>query len=304
MLENISRRVATGRLAYWYEKLKKLAGQDLQSILIIFAADNGISVEYCSTYKPMQSALIVQEHLHGQSPTSKLLKAMEIREIIVDVGLATPVNDVRILNRNVCRGSRNFLQEDALKKEEVTGAIQTGAKLWDEISCSDFDIIAIGEIGISNTLCAAAIASAVSGLHPDLLTGKGSGDSKVIAEKVDIICKGLDLRRPDATNIVDILTRFGGLEIAALTGFISQARKKKTLLMLDGYVTSVAALLASITEPEVVEYLLAPSLSVETGHQFILDKLGLDFLFNMDINYGEGLAAVLGLYLARLITKL
>ena len=302
MFVDMPRRAAMGRLTHWQEKLKKKCCKGQHNILIIFAADNGISVEHCSMYKPMQSALIVQEHLNLQSPTSRLLKAMQTREIIVDVGMATPLNDSRIWNRNICRGSRNFLQEDALEQGEVVRAIEIGAQIWDEISCADFDIIAVGEIGISNTLCAAAIASALCGLHPHDLTGKGSGDSKEIAKKVDIICRAMVLRRPDATSIIDILMRFGGLEIAALTGFISRAKEKNALLMLDGYVTAVAALLSSINEPGVVEYLLAPSLSDETGHQFILDKLSLDFLFDMDINYGEGLAAVLGLYLARLIT--
>jgi nicotinate-nucleotide--dimethylbenzimidazole phosphoribosyltransferase len=297
------RSAAMGRLVHWQEKLNQLDCKS-QGILIIFAADNGISVEHCSMYKPMQSALIVQEHLNGYSPTSRLTKAMQIREIIIDVGLATPLHDTYVWNRNICRGSRNFLQEDALKEEEVIRAIQIGAQIWDEISCPNFDIIAVGEIGISNTICAAAIASALCGLHPKHLTGKGSGDSKVIAKKVDIICRAMALRRPDVANVIDILMRFGGLEIAALTGFISQAKVKNTLVMLDGYVVSVAALLASINDPGVVEYLLAPSLSDENGHQFILNKLGLDFLFDMDINYGEGLAAVLGLYLARAIIML
>ncbi len=304
MFADMPRGAAMGRLVQWQEKLGQRGGKSRQNVLIIFAADNGISVEYYSFYKPMQSALIVQEHLNGQSPTSRLLKAMQTREIIVDAGLATPVNDTRILNRNIRRGSRNFLQEDALEEKEVVRAIEAGAGLWDEISGSDFDIIAVGEIGISNTLCAAAIASALSGMHPGALTGKGAGDSKVIAKKVDIICKAMVLRKPDAGSIIDILMRFGGLEIAALTGFISQAKEKNTLLMLDGYVTTVAALLASIIEPGVIEYLLAPSLSDETGHRFILGRMGLDYLFDMDINYGEGLAAVLGLYLARLITLL
>ena len=300
---DMPRSAAMGRLVHWQEKLNQLDCKS-QGILIIFAADNGISVEHCSMYKPMQSALIVQEHLNGHSPTSRLTKAMQISEIIVDVGLAAPLNDSRIWNRNICRGSRNFLQEDALEEGDVVRAIQIGAQIWDEISCSNFDIIAVGEIGISNTISTAAIASVLCGLHPNDLTGKGSGDSKVIAKKVDIICRAMALRRPDAANIIDILMRFGGLEIAALAGFISQAKIKNTLVMLDGYVTAVAALLASISKPGVVEYLLAPSLSEETGHQLILDKLGLDFLFDMDINYGEGLAAVLGLHLARLITLL
>jgi nicotinate-nucleotide--dimethylbenzimidazole phosphoribosyltransferase len=304
MIMDIPRQDAMGRLANWQKRLASLVVDKYdRDILLVFAGDNGISLEHSSIYQPMQSSLIVQEHLQGRSPVNMLLKQLDSKEIIIDMGLESPVQDLRIVNHNIRPGSRNFLQEDALTEGEVMTALITGARLWEEISCHDFDIIAVGEIGISNTLCAAAIASTVTGLNPACLTGKGSGDSKLIAKKVDIILRAMAIRKPDSHSVVDLLMRFGGLEIAALTGFISRAKEKKTPLMLDGYVTTVAALLASIIDSGVVPYLLVPSLADQTGHRLILKRLGLDFLFDMDINYGEGLAAVLGLYMARLITN-
>ena len=294
---------AMGRLAKWRKKLAILGNNYNRDSLLIFAGDNGISLEHSSIFQPMQSAMIVREHLEGRSPVSMLLKQMGSEEIIIDVGLESPLDDLRIVNHNIRSGSRNFLQEDALKEGEVIRALTAGIRIWNEISCHDFDIIAVGEIGISNTLCAAAIASAITGLNPACLTGKGSGDSKVIDKKVDIISRAMAVRRPESHSVVDLLMRFGGLEIAALTGFISRAKEKKTPIMLDGYVTTVAALLASIIDSGVVPYLIVPSLADQTGHQLLLDRMGLDFLFDMDINYGEGLAAVLGLYMARLITN-
>lgn len=299
----IPRWAAMGRMACWHKKLNLMGCNCNDSILLIFAGDNGISCEHTGSYRPMQSALIVKEHLEGRSPTTMLLKQMGSSELIIDVGLATPVDDIRVIDYNIRRGSRNFLYEDALEEAEVLSALQAGAKLWDEIQCTNFDIILVGEIGISDTLCAAAIASSLTGINPMNLTGKGSGDSKVIDKKVDIISRAIALRKPEPDSVTDILVRFGGLEIAALTGFLTRAREKKTPVILDGYVTSVAALLASCIDSSLGEYLLAPSLSDQTGHRLIMERLGLDFLFDMNINYGEGLAAALGLHLARLINN-
>ncbi len=300
MMDNI-RWAAMGRIAGWHKKLEALECSCNNAVLLIFTGDNGISHEHTGSYPPMQSALIVKEHLEGRSPTARLLKQMGSSEIIIDVGLANPVDDACIIDYNIRRGSRNFLYEDALQEAEVLRALQAGARLWDEMVVSNFDIILIGEIGISDTLCAAAIASSVTGINPIHLTGKGSGDSKVIEKKVDIISRAMALRKPQPDSVTDILMRFGGLEIAALTGFITRVREKRIPIILDGYVTAVAALLASCFDSSLGEYLLVPSLSNQTGHGLIIERLGLEFLFDMDIDYGEGLAAVLGLHLARLI---
>ena len=290
-----------GRIAGWHKKLESLGCSCNNGILILFAGDNGISHEHTGSYQPLQSALIVKEHLEGRSPATRLLKQAGSSEIIIDVGLASPVADGRVIDYNIRRGSRNFLYEDALQEAEVLSALEAGAQLWDEIAGTNFDIILVGEIGVSDTLCAAAVASSVTGINPVHLTGKGSGDSKVIEKKVDIISRAMALRRPQPDSVADILMRFGGLEIAALTGFITRVREKRIPIILDGYVTAVAALLASCIDSSLGEYLLAPSLSDQTGHRLIIERLGLEFLFDMDINYGEGLAAVLGLHLARLI---
>lgn len=301
MDKSISRCSATGRIFAWNKKLELLDCRCDNSVLLIFAGDNGVSCEHIGSCQPMESVSIVRDHLEGRAATTRLLKQLGLSELIIDVGLARPIDDTRIVDYNVCRGSKNFLYEDALQELEVLSALQAGARLWDEISGTNFDIILVGEIGISDTLCAAAVASAVTGLPPVQLTGKGSANSKVIEKKVDIISRAMMLRRPEPGNVTDILMRFGGLEIAALTGFLLRIREHRVPVMLDGYVTAVAALLAGYIDPSIKEYLLAPSLSGQTGHGLILERLGLDFLFDMDINYGEGLAAVLGLYLVRLL---
>jgi len=108
---------------------------------------------------------------------------------------------------------------------------------------------------------------------------------------------------PDPNSVTDILARFGGLEIAALAGFMIEACRDGRLVMLDGYVTAVAALLANLVNDKVSSYLIAPSLSDQRGHQLILDRIGLEAVFDLGINYGEGLAAALGMFFGEIMTK-
>ncbi|MDD3268118.1 MAG: nicotinate-nucleotide--dimethylbenzimidazole phosphoribosyltransferase [Syntrophomonadaceae bacterium] len=292
-----------GKLEILYEKLNKIHTEAENYGLLIFAADNGISHENCSIYPAMSSAEIVYSHLEGKSPTVKLLQRLNKNELIVDVGLARQISHPEILERNVCMGSRNFLHSDALEQIEARQAIEIGRSLWDENYISNFDIIGIGEIGVGNTVCAAALASVLTGVEIAEMVGRGSASAKVIDKKVDIISKARTVRCPSKDNVLDLLARFGGLEIAALTGFISRAPEKNRAIMLDGYVTAVAALLASKIDEEVPAFLITPSLSVEPGHHIVLEHLGQEAIFDLDINHGEGLAALIGLFFAEMAMR-
>ncbi|WP_054696921.1 nicotinate-nucleotide--dimethylbenzimidazole phosphoribosyltransferase [Syntrophomonas palmitatica] len=290
--------------------------------LVLFAADHGVSKENTSIYYAMQSHAIVEEHLRGESAVTRLLHRLNSREYIINIGLAQEPDftgladfkkecvygtEVKAQTTTSCyfsvpvsKGSRNFLYGDALTKDEVNRAADTGKQFCDCLCRGDVDIFAIGEIGIANTLCAAALAAAITGLDPLLLTGRGSADNQVISRKLDIIGRAMVLRKPCAGDPVDILARFGGLEIAALTGFILRAAEIGIPVMLDGYVTTIAALTASLYKPQIIANVFAPSLSDQTGHELILNQLGLKPLFDLDINYGEGLAAVIGLFMAEI----
>lgn len=293
-----------GRLAGLSDKLKNLNCRAGNFGLIIFAGDNGISQENISHYTPMSSGAIVKMHLDGASPTSVLLNKFNKPEFIVDVGLYSEINDKRVRDNNIRRGTNNFLQGDALDNIEVLRAIDAGRLFWDEIYNQGFDIIGVGEIGVGDTLCAACLAAVMTGVSPGALTPRGSSSHKVINRKNDIIGRALNERCPDSNSIIDMLCRFGGLEIAALTGFMLEAGKRKIPVMLDGYVTAVAALLAVQSDNDIIDYLIAPNLSYNRGHSVILEKLGLQPIFDLDINYGEGLVSVLGMFIAQIAVEI
>lgn len=298
LAEDLSFYKGLGGLAQLYTWLNQLNNQAHHYGVVVFCGDNGVSYENISNYEPMSSGTIVNNHLWGLSPTALFLKKIGKPEFVVDVGLYTEYNVPGLLRFNVKRGSANFLQDDALDKIEVEQAINVGQAVWNEIQGDHFDIIGIGEIGIGDTLCAAAIATVMTGAAPEDLTGPGSASNKVIGKKNDIISRALDNRYPDRNNVIDILSRFGGLEIAALTGFIAEAAARHVPVMLDGFVTAVAALLAGSIDSRVNDLIFASNLSCEPGHLIILNKLGLKPVFDMNLNYGEGLASALGLFLA------
>jgi nicotinate-nucleotide--dimethylbenzimidazole phosphoribosyltransferase len=287
-----------GRLKRLAVTLEQLACRSRRPVMVVFAGDNGISTESISNYAPLSSESIVERHLNGSSPTSLLLQRIGIPEIIVDVGLHTTYEVPALRQYNIRRGTRNFLHGDALEATEVLQGIEVGRSICTELYKQRFDIIGVGEIGVGDTVCAAAIAAVITGVRPELLVAQGSAAHKVIDKKNDIITRALNIRYPDRNNIIDILSRFGGLEIAALTGLIREAANLHLPVVLDGYVTSVAALLAAQTDGMINNWLIASHQNHDRGFSFILERMGLEPVFNWDVCYGEGFAAALGLLLA------
>ncbi len=289
-----------GKMDELYSRLESLGCRAREWTLVVFAGDNGISLERTSHFAPLGSDQIVRAHLSGTRPTARLLKRLEKREWIIDIGLCDDVKHQDVVYKKVSRGTRNFVEEDALERFEVAAAISAGSSTWQLISNTGPDIVGLGEIGVGNTICAAALAAAATGLPAQSLVGPGTSDRDKMYKKADLIMQALEHRHPQANDVMDLLARFGGLEIAALTGFICAAARTGTPVMLDGFVTSTAALLASFMEEKVPSLLICPSVCLEPGHAIILDRLNLEPVLDLSMNHGEGLAAALGLFMAEL----
>ncbi|MGR6836530.1 nicotinate-nucleotide--dimethylbenzimidazole phosphoribosyltransferase [Syntrophomonas erecta] len=290
-----------GKLTRFYEKIKGDISEANNYAVVLFAADNGICRERTSAYPPGSAAEIIDQHLKGLAPTAYFLKRIGKPEYLIDVGICSPTPS-GCLDYKIKLGTGNFLGGDVLTAREVEKAFKYGSRVWDEISGNYFDIIGVGEIGPGNTLCAAAITTVITGAEPARVVGRGSSEDKVISKKIDIISRALQIRGPDSQNPVDNLVRFGGLEIAALTGFIIRAAQMGKMIMLDGFVTAVAAMLAAQIDRKVIDYIIVPSQSLEPGHSLVLEQLGKYPVLDLELNYGEGLAAAIGLSLADMIT--
>jgi nicotinate-nucleotide--dimethylbenzimidazole phosphoribosyltransferase len=295
-----------GRLEALALQLAGLQGSEYPACdapsLLLFAADHGIAEEGVSAYLPRATAQMVYQYLAGGAAVNVLCRQHGVRLLIADVGVDHDFGSPSGLwQRKVRRGTRNFLRAPAMSRAELDAALAAGADLVAQVP--DSEAIGLGEMGIGNTTAAAAMMAAIAGLAPDDVVGLGTGVSSATLErKREVVRAALSAHAPsDAT---DALCRLGGFEIAALVGAIEAAARSGRLIVLDGFITAVAALVARERSPHVMRHLVAGHVSAERAHRRLLALLGLHPLLDLDLRLGEGSGAVLGLSLLQSAVRL
>lgn len=277
-----------------------------QRVIVVFAADHGIAVRGVSAYPSEVTAQMVANFLAGGAAINALAELAEASVIVVDVGVASPTPDVvvgtsrstRFVSAVVRRGLRDFATEAALTVDETAAAMAVGADLAADLSRAGVTVVGTGEMGIGNTTAASAIVAALTGRPVRTVTGRGTGaDGPTFERKVRLIEDALTMHRPDPADPIGVLTSVGGLEIAALVGFILGAAAGRMPLVLDGFITGAAALVAARLSPALPARLIAGHRSPEPGHRVVLDELGLAPLLDLGMRLGEGSGAALGLLL-------
>ncbi|MZP28165.1 nicotinate-nucleotide--dimethylbenzimidazole phosphoribosyltransferase [Heliobacterium undosum] len=286
---------------------------------LVMVAEHGVAEAGVSAYPPGMTREIVKAFLEEKSGTAVLGRETGTEVHLVDVGLKDdcgpgcrlfsmpglgrdrPVTSLRC--RKIAPGTDNFLHGRALSRDQVYQALQTGSSLVREAVRDGMQGLALGEIGIGNTTACSAITAALLELPPAEVVGRGSGLSPDSMEKKKaVIEQALALHRPPAHDVIEVLSMVGGLEIAALSGAILEAARCRTPAVLDGFVTCTAALCAHRLDPAIGDYLLLSHRSKERGQQKIVEHLGLQPLLAFDLQYGEGVGAVLALHQAYLAT--
>jgi nicotinate-nucleotide--dimethylbenzimidazole phosphoribosyltransferase len=243
--------------------------------MIVFCADHGIVEEGVSPYPAEVTRQMVANFRSGGAAINVLCRRAGIEPVIVDMGVGRP--------------TRNFAREPAMTRAEVEHALDTGFA-----HAAQSEILGAGEMGIGNTTSAAALFSAFAGLDPLETAGRGTGlDDAGISRKVEVIRRALALHR--TTDPVETLAAFGGFEIAALTGLILGAGSRRHLVMLDGFITGAAAIVARAIAPAALDYVVFSHCSAEKGHKKMLEFLGAGPLLNLDMRLGEGTGAALGI---------
>jgi nicotinate-nucleotide--dimethylbenzimidazole phosphoribosyltransferase len=219
--------------------------------------------------------------------------------VVVDMGTKVPLEGLpQVLSRCLGPGTANFAHGPAMSRETAIWAVEIGIALAGELHQAGVNVLAIGEMGIANTTAASAITAAILRQPPEYVTGRGTGvaDDR-LRRKIAVIEQALAVNRPNAADPLDVLAKVGGFEIAGLVGLILGAAARKVPVVLDGFITGAAALIAADLCPDVRGYLIAAHRSTEPGHTFILRHLDLRPLLDLDLRLGEGTGAVLALNL-------
>ena len=260
--------------------------------IVVMCADNGI-VEEGVTQTGQEVTAVVAQNMAARRSCVCLMAACAGAEVLpVDVGIAADMAGTGIMDRKIAWGTRNFLKEPAMTREETVKALEAGMEAAEILHERGYDLAGTGEMGIGNTTTSSAVISVLTGLNPEIVTGKGAGlDNAGLKRKIEVIKEGIRIHRLDPSDGIDVLSKVGGLDLAALTGFYLGCAYWRIPVVLDGLITGAAALAAVKICPAVSGYLLASHVSAEPAGQAVLSSLGLKAAIQAGMCLGEGTGA-------------
>ncbi len=291
-------------------KIAGITGKEMPKIerktIITMAGDHGVTEEGVSAYPREVTSQMVFNFLSGGAGINVLARHVGASVTIVDMGIACDMHDdPRLVNRKIGFGTKNMACQSAMTREQAIKSVEAGIRVVEEAAEDGLDIVGTGDMGIGNTTASAAITSVVTGISPFEATGRGTGiESSAFERKVRVIEKALSMNNPDASDGLDVLLKVGGFEIGGITGVIIGAAANKIPVVIDGYISGAAALIACLIAPQCKDYLIASHLSVERGHKAVLNHLNLKPILNMDLRLGEGSGAALAISIAEAACKI
>ena len=271
--------------------------------LIIMCADNGVVREQV-TQTGSEVTAIVAENFTKKKATVSIMAGVSKTDIFpVDIGIEKDMENsineneevipFRILNRKISYGTKNLYVGPAMTREETIEAIEVGIDLVGDLKNKNYSIIATGEMGIGNTTTSSAIASVLLDVPVELMTGTGAGlSSKGLERKINVIKQSIEVNKPNRNDPLNVLAKVGGLDIAGLVGVFIGGAVSKLPIVIDGFISAVAALIAVKIEPLVLDYILPSHVSKEPAGEIILKELGLTPFINCGMFLGEGTGAV------------
>jgi nicotinate-nucleotide--dimethylbenzimidazole phosphoribosyltransferase len=266
-----------------------------------FAADHGIAASGVSAYPSAVTPQMVLNFLRGGAAVNVLARHVEAEVRVVDIGVAHDFGAMPgLIGMKVAAGTKNFSVEPAMSQAEAEQALSVGIELAAQAAREGIGLIGTGDMGIGNTTPSAAITSVMTGTPVAVVTGRGTGiDDEGYKRKVAVLEQALALHRPEQNDPVAVLAKVGGFEIAGLAGLILGASAHRIPVVLDGFISAAAGLIALGLQPLCREYLFASHLSVEQGHRAALRRLDLKPLLDLDLRLGEGTGACLGIGLVQ-----
>jgi nicotinate-nucleotide--dimethylbenzimidazole phosphoribosyltransferase len=268
--------------------------------IITMVADHGVAAETVSLYPQEVTRQMVLNFLKGGAAINALAGQIGARVIVVDMGVKGGFQPLPgLLCKMIDFGTKNMTQGPAMTRQQAIDTIEAGIQVVEAELGKRLDIIGTGDMGIGNTTASSAIFAAISGRAAKKITGRGTGiGDRQFAHKIKVIEKALSVNKPNSKDPIDVLAKVGGFEIGGLAGVILAGAAYRTPVVIDGFISGAAALIATGLSPQTKDYLIAAHLSAEAGHELLLQFLGLKPLLNLNMRLGEGTGAVMGIFLA------
>jgi len=270
--------------------------------VVVAAADHGVVEEGISAFPQAVTAQMVANFLSGGAAVNALARQAGANVKIVDAGVATPIpgSTTELVDAKLAGGTDNFAIGPAMSHKHAAEIIRRGIRFAEQLASDGSDLVAVGEMGIGNTTAASAITAVMLNESPKTVTGHGTGVDEVTRlKKAYVVTKAIKKNKPQNDKPVDVLAKIGGHEIGFLTGVILGAAKSQMLVVLDGFISTSAALIAAAIAPAAKQYMLASHKSVEPGHILALEHLGLKPAFDLGMRLGEASGAALSIPLIK-----
>jgi nicotinate-nucleotide--dimethylbenzimidazole phosphoribosyltransferase len=281
-------------------------------LIITMAGDHGVAEEGVSAFPPEVTGQMVANIANGGAGINALARVARARVQVVDMGaacdLSALVDSGRILSKRIAPGTANIARGVAMSREQAVRTLEAGIEIARSFAATT-DLFGTGEMGIANTTPSSAIVAVLTGTSVEQATGCGTGiDPERRRHKVAVIERALRINRPDPGDGLDVLAKVGGFEIGGLAGLILGAAALRKPVIIDGFISTAAALIAQALAPTATDYMIAAHHSMEPGHRQALIRLGKKPLLDLDFRLGEGTGAALAMNLAegaqRILTEM
>ena len=293
-----------GRLEELSVQLAGIQGRPLPQIrhkaIITMASDHGVVAEGVSAYPQEVTSQMVYNFLSGGAAVNVISRQVGARIIVVDMGVATELEaNPRLLSRKVALGTQNMTLGPAMTEAQAVTALETGIEVMMSEVAQGLDIVGTGDMGIGNTTASSAICAIMMARPVAEVTGRGTGlADRQLKHKIGVINRALAVNQPDPARPLDVLAKVGGFEIGGLVGVMLAAAAHRVPVVIDGFISGAAALIATSLAPKLRGFLVAAHVSAESGHKPLLNHLGLKPLLDLGMCLGEGTGAALGILLA------
>ncbi len=290
-----------GRLETLSVQLAGILGQPIPQItgkaVIVAAGDHGVAAEGVSAYPAAVTPQMVFNFLAGGAAINVLARQAGADIVVIDAGVAVDLAPQPGLTiAKVGYGAGNIARGPAMTRDDAIRCLEVGITAANGRADAGANLIAGGDMGIGNTTPSAAVTAAVTGADVAAVTGRGTGvDDAALAAKIATIRRALEVNRPDGADGLDVLIKVGGYEIGALAGVMLGAAARRCAVIVDGFISGAAALIAWRLCPAVAERMIAAHRSVEPGHNVALRAMGLTPLLDLEMRLGEGTGAALAM---------
>jgi nicotinate-nucleotide--dimethylbenzimidazole phosphoribosyltransferase len=299
-----------GRLEELSIKLAGIQGRAIPQIrhkvIFTLAGDHGVVAEGVGNWPQEVTAQMVYNFLSGGAGINVLARHAGVRVVVVDMGVAAKLEPhPQLVSRKIAPGTQDMFLRPAMTPEQAVRAIETGIELVGSELAKGLDIVGTGDMGIGNTTSSSAICAAMTGKPLAKVTGRGTGiTDEQLAHKIEVVKRALAVNHPDPKQPLDVLAKVGGFEIGGLVGVMLAAAACRIPIVLDGFISGAAALIAVALAPRLKDFLIAAHVSAEAGHKVLLRHLRLKPLLDLGMRLGEGTGAMLGIFLVEAAARI